>query len=474
LRRPITPQTLLQLQREREGNDDPSISAADRTFWRNRQRLIEQAEESGVPYWRQVMTQVLTTLDNIQDVVATAAWMGGPLLRRMGKLGTYLHGEVKSTATALGTMERALGGPLPGGRAKHDYMNRRMADARKRTGFIGGLQKGLDWFGKNQGHLLEAAQASETITGYGLVLGAVMGALEETYWRTGKSAYYQAMAYANGAIAALLPIGAQSRATVQAVADEYTRAGLQVPPAPPIEWAQTLWSQMQHPDELRRAWRGAAHMASGGTIALSLGEGDAALLLLGGAGMSLATGPAVAAIAGVLNDREIANLLVPPPRVTNPATRAMLELFGAPIDPRGGVGGEWATPDITLEEHTNQTIARWLKSEKPWLPADPSSIRAQLIHQLTEANAPATAALLTGDASAYRDRATPEDQLLFRVIELHAMPPSWASRAQLEQWAQHMLDAQTADPEAWRAKSFRELTAEYWAHQVQPRALIGR
>jgi len=474
LRRPITAQTLLRLQRERPGYEDDTLSAADRKWWRDRAAMIDRAEKSGVPYWRQSMTGVITALDNVQDIVATAAWMGGPLLRRLGKIGTLLHGQVKEGAVVLNTMERSLGGPLPTGREKHKHMNERKANARKRTGLIGGLQRGLDWFGKSQGHLLEAAQASDTLFGVGLTLGAVMGALEETYWRTGQKAYYTAMTAANAAIAELAGLSRAGQAAAREATARYAAIGLEVAPAPPIEWATTLWDQIQNPSPLVRTWAAWAHHIDPLLSDFPLSEGETALLALAGAGASLATAPAVSAIAGALSSSQIRDLLVPPPRVNNEATRAMLEMLGAPIDEAGVAGGAWAAPEITLEEHTDLTLKQWLRSAKPWLPADPTSNRAQLIHQLVEANAPATAALLTGDASSLHDRTTPEDQFLFHTIELHVQPPWWAPRALIEGWINHMLEAQAQDPDAWRAKSFRELSTAYWAAQGAPTQTPGR
>src|SRR6266545_1018718 len=420
LRRQPTAADLVRLQRAARSGDDEDLMPADRACLRQRRLIAERAAASGIPEWRETLVGVVTALDNVQDIVATAAWLGGPLLRSMGRLGPWLHGEVQATATALGTLERGIGGPLPGGRAKHEHMNQRRADARRRTGVIGGLQRGMEWFGRSQGHLLEAAQASDTLFGVGLTLGAMMGALEETYWRTGKAAYYIAMSSVNVVIAELAGLSAAGQAAAREAAGKYAAAGREVPPAPPIEWSQEFYRTLRSPSELRRAWSRAAHLVGLAGPDIDLQTGDWSLAALSSAGVSLAVGPQVHAIAEVLDDAEIRDLLMPAPRVRDWGTRALLESFGAPIDARGVAGSDWATPEQTLDEYTARSLGAWMRAPKDWLPADPSSPRAQLIHQLVEVQMPATAALLSGEASALRDLVTPEDQLLFRVVELHS------------------------------------------------------
>ncbi len=424
VRRPITPATLVRLQREREDAPDPAIAQADRDYWRTRQRLIRQAQESGVPYWRQVATSVVTSLDNVQDVASTLAWLGGPLLRSLGRIGTILHGEAVAGVSAAGWLERTLGGPVPGRAGKHKYTQQRPANARTRTGLIGGLQRGMEWFGREHGHLLEAAQASDTLFGVGLTLGAIVGALEETYWRTGQQLYYTALSAANVAIAEFTGLSPAGQAAAREAAGNYARAGLEAPAAPPVEWAANMYRAMLVPERQRRLWAVAAQFAAPSSTSLDLGDQEGALLSLAGTGAAIVGGRAIAGILHVAPTIHLEDLIMPSARVQSEAARAALEMWGAPIGVDGVVGGEWGTPEQTLGEYTAEQLGRLEHTILPWLPADPAGERAQLLHQLVECGAPAAAVALTGSEDGLHDLYTPAEQRLFAVLEHSAVPGS--------------------------------------------------
>jgi hypothetical protein len=463
LRRRPTPQQLVLLTRAARSGDDQQLSAADRAWLRQRRLMLERAEASGVPYWRQVAVGALTTLDNVEDQVSTVAWLGAAAINRIPVIGRALTGALRGTSTALDRMQQALSAPLPGRAAKNKHDRARRVDARRERGLVGGLQRGLGWMEQRQGKLLEAAQASDTWFGVGLTLGAVMGAIEETYWRTGAQAYYTAMSLGNGAIAELLPAGARSRAAVQAIADEYTRAGLAAPPAPPVEWALEFSRALAHPERERRLWGVVAQFASLGAAEIALDDGDAALVSLAGTGVAIATDRALGAIAGALRPEQIRDLIVPSARVRDGVTRALLEAWGAPLDPRGGVGGEWASPELTLGEHVDLQLSRQHSLPATWLPEDTGTDRAQLVHQLVRVGMDATMMALTGAADGYDRIPAPEDDLYYRMIDAAIVLPAQASSEDLAAYQVAMLAARDRDPDAWRRGGLARLSFEYWA-----------
>jgi len=316
---------------------------------------------------------------------------------------------------------------------------------------------------QRQGKLLEAAQASDTWFGVGLTLGALMGAIEETYWRTGAQAYYTAMSLGNGAIAALLPVGAQSRAAAQAIADEYTRAGLAAPPAPPVEWALEFGRALAVPERERRLWGVVAQFASLGAAEISLDDGDAALVSLAGTGLAIATDRALGAIALALTPAQIERAIVPRPRPDNAVTRALLEDYGASFDEFGFPIGAWAAPELVLGEHVDEQLGLQHSLPATWLPEDAGTDRAQVVHQLVRVGMDATMIALTGAADGYDRIPAPEDDLYYRMIDAHVDLPAQASREELAAYQRVMLAARDRDPDAWRRGGLAQLSAAHWA-----------
>lgn len=139
-----------------------------------------------VPKWRRDLIALLTEIDDIEDQVSTIAWLAETVLAKFipvprsvlsftHKLREVLDGA--EHVLALGTMSR---------RSKSEWHGKRRELAAAKRGARTQLAKYIEWFRLNWGNLLEAGQATNTWFDVGIVLGPIMGWVEDGLWTAGK------------------------------------------------------------------------------------------------------------------------------------------------------------------------------------------------------------------------------------------------------------------------------------------------
>lgn len=142
--------------------------------------------KSALPKFLQWIPSVINAIDDAQDLVSTALFLARPLLRKLPQRFVPYAGWALTAVDAANITNQVLGSIVIPGLSKADFYKeyRRIKQQTKdpTLRFRDWIKK-TKWRGK-VGFLLQAAQAAETITGYGLSLGPIIGAVEETLWKS--------------------------------------------------------------------------------------------------------------------------------------------------------------------------------------------------------------------------------------------------------------------------------------------------
>ncbi len=139
-----------------------------------------------VPAWRRAIVKVLTELDDIEDQLSTILWVLEWITRKWVPLPQTIMNGAQRINKTLDCAERVLAGINIVRGAKQDYaecLRRAQRQKEKLRRQKAGL---LAWFRDNWGRLLEAAQATGTWFDVGIVLGPIMGWIEEGIWGVAK------------------------------------------------------------------------------------------------------------------------------------------------------------------------------------------------------------------------------------------------------------------------------------------------
>jgi len=135
-----------------------------------------------VPEWRRTMTEWVTYLDDIEDQLSTILWLAEMLGKKVVPIPPGVLNLGDSVRKYLDAAEKALA-LTPGGRAgKVEWRKRQQETARQKREARGKIALMLVWIKANYARLLEAAQATNTWFDVGIVLGPVMGYLDEGIW----------------------------------------------------------------------------------------------------------------------------------------------------------------------------------------------------------------------------------------------------------------------------------------------------
>lgn len=135
-----------------------------------------------VPAWRRAITEVIGDLDDVEDQLSTILWVAEWITRKVIPLPKSLMNRAQQVQRTLDCAEKALAGVTIFRSGKSEYADclKKKQNALKRAkDQKAGL---LAWFRANWGRLLEAAQATGTWFDVGIVLGPIMGWIEEGMW----------------------------------------------------------------------------------------------------------------------------------------------------------------------------------------------------------------------------------------------------------------------------------------------------
>jgi len=146
-------------------------------------RLYETARYKFlVPAWRRAIVEVVGELDDIEDQISTILWIMEWITAKVIPIPKVVMNNAQRLQRTLDCAEKIVAGVTPFRFTKHEHTDclRKIAAGKagardRRAGLLG-------WFRDNWGRLLEAAQATDTWFDVGLVLGPIMGYIEEGMW----------------------------------------------------------------------------------------------------------------------------------------------------------------------------------------------------------------------------------------------------------------------------------------------------
>jgi hypothetical protein len=152
------------------------------------ERLYQQKRfRALVPVWRQWLIKAVTSIDDIEDQVSTILWIAEILTKKIPPLRGVDLGAAQKLNRLLDDVERGIAGVTPFRGAKAEWRDRHREAIQTKRRARTRLAKLVVWLQQNWGRLLEAAQATGTWFDVGIVLGPVMGFIEEMQWGLAKA-----------------------------------------------------------------------------------------------------------------------------------------------------------------------------------------------------------------------------------------------------------------------------------------------
>lgn len=137
--------------------------------------------QSPVPDPLKWIPSVITKLDDAQDLLNTALVLAKPLIRRLPARFIPYVGWLLLVNDVLNFATFVMGTALGGRASKKVFLDQLSRITPGRTGSLKRVSDFLNrtnWFGFG----IQAGQAIETLTGYGLQLGALMGLVSDATW----------------------------------------------------------------------------------------------------------------------------------------------------------------------------------------------------------------------------------------------------------------------------------------------------
>ena len=135
-----------------------------------------------VPAWRRQMTEWITYLDNIEDQISTILWLIEMLGRKVAPIPPGALNLADDVRKYLDAAEKALA-LTPGGRTgKVEWRKRQQEAARQKREARSRIAMLMVWVRQNYTKLIEAAQATGTWFDVGIILGPIMGWIDEGIW----------------------------------------------------------------------------------------------------------------------------------------------------------------------------------------------------------------------------------------------------------------------------------------------------
>ena len=135
-----------------------------------------------VPAWSRAISSAAQELDDIEDQISTILWMLETVAKKWIPVPPSILGIARQTTRTLDCAQ-SLAYTATGTRASKSKYNDCMSEVTRKKATLRATHYTLvGWMQENWGKLLEAAQASNTWTDYGLVLGPLFAWIEEGAW----------------------------------------------------------------------------------------------------------------------------------------------------------------------------------------------------------------------------------------------------------------------------------------------------
>lgn len=139
-----------------------------------------------VPAWRRQLIEWITEIDDIEDQVSTIVWLAEIVLAKFIPIPRSVLALGQRTSRLLDDAQKVLGLGSVSRRSKSEWHSKRRELAAAKRGARTRLAQLIIWMKENWGHLLEAGQATNTWFDVGIVLGPIMGYIEDGLWTLAK------------------------------------------------------------------------------------------------------------------------------------------------------------------------------------------------------------------------------------------------------------------------------------------------
>jgi hypothetical protein len=156
------------------------LQVADRMYETARYKFL-------VPAWRRAITDIIGEIDDIEDQLSTILWVLEWITRKVVPLPKSVMNGAQKVQRTLDCAENMLAGVTIFRSGKSEYADCLRKQQRARDAARNQRAGLLAWFKENWGRLLEAAQATNTWFDVGIVLGPIMGWIEEGMWGLAQS-----------------------------------------------------------------------------------------------------------------------------------------------------------------------------------------------------------------------------------------------------------------------------------------------
>lgn len=439
-----------------------------------RMAAAEKVRNENMPEWRQKMVHVLTAIDDTQDIVQTIAWLGGPLLDRFGRIGRGAHMGLRKTSDALNFIQDRLRDPRLLRKAKNRYMNERKRTAGNTKWKYRPKSKAGKWLMENWGNLLTAGQASDSILGIGIQLGAIYGSLENAVWDDGMQLWRILRIETDKLDLRLGWYLPENRQKILKRIDENTR-DLNNQKAP---WVIQTLDYFSH--KIEKLGEG-----------LNLGIRPESLVYVMGDNpfFDLDThARAVTAFNWWLEvefdtwleqlerwdlDR-VATLNTRPPLIFRPETEAVLKAYGIRVGKnRQAIGAAQHRPQNVMAA-AKQAADNLVTNQKAWLPSTSASLDDQYLNANYNYSAALSGGILSTSGTPLTLENTPDDDLVLFAFDQGSLPPRDTNMEQLQTWARYMKAHAGQDRDGWRRQGFANLNRAYWLEKNRfPTLLTG-
>lgn len=168
--------------------DIVSVYTTAEDYYNELMRKIEwyKSQASHVPEQLRWIPAIINILDDAQDMLITALYLARPFLKKVFTRPIPVVGWALTANDLLNLSTNALAGAMTPGLIKPSVLysnplnDLKIKGAERYNAYI----KSKVGFRSRLSFALQGLQVSDTLTGYGLQLGGVMGALSDTTWAT--------------------------------------------------------------------------------------------------------------------------------------------------------------------------------------------------------------------------------------------------------------------------------------------------
>lgn len=139
-----------------------------------------------VPQWRRYLIDTLTEIDDIEDQVSTIAWLAEVVLAKVLPIPRSALNFANGLSRKLDDAQAILSLGFTSRSSKASWAGHQREIREAKRGARAKHAQLITWFKENWGNLLEAAQATNTWFDVGIVLGPIVGYVEDGLWTASK------------------------------------------------------------------------------------------------------------------------------------------------------------------------------------------------------------------------------------------------------------------------------------------------